>query len=103
MEAAALEVRHFDEGLSSDLAVCGVARSAAKNSQRAIPSHNRILITDLFPPMAGKPTRKWSPTGKPLASSKTLAGRNPEHEPPAKAGARVEGFQPVEIHFLSGE
>jgi len=27
---------------------------------------------------------KWSPTGKPV-------GRNPEQEPPAKAGARVEG------------
>ncbi len=26
----------------------------------------------------------WSPTGKPV-------GRNPEREPPAKAGARVEG------------
>jgi chromosome segregation ATPase len=29
-------------------------------------------------------TPMWSPTGKPL-------GRNPEQEPPAKAGARVEG------------
>ena len=27
----------------------------------------------------------WSPTGKPV-------GRNPEQEPPAKAGAQVEGL-----------
>ena len=33
----------------------------------------------------------WSPTGKPVAPSNTPVGRNPEQEPPAKAGARVEG------------
>ena len=33
----------------------------------------------------------WSPTGKPVAPSRTPVGRNPEQEPPAKAGARVEG------------
>jgi DNA-binding response OmpR family regulator len=34
---------------------------------------------------------KWSPTGKPVAPFNTPVGRNPEREPPAKAGARVEG------------
>jgi len=34
---------------------------------------------------------KWSPTGKPVAPSGTPVGRNPEQEPPAKAGARVDG------------
>jgi len=29
----------------------------------------------------------WNPTGRPL-------GRNPEHEPPAEAGTRVEGSEP---------
>ena len=33
----------------------------------------------------------WSPMGKPVAPSSTPVGRNPEQEPPAKAGARVEG------------
>ena len=34
---------------------------------------------------------KWSPTGKPVAPSTTPVERNPEREPSAKAGARVEG------------
>ena len=33
----------------------------------------------------------WSPKGKPLAPSSTPVGRNPEQEPPANAGVRVEG------------
>ncbi len=33
----------------------------------------------------------WIPIGKPVARSTTPVGRNPEQEPPAKAGARVEG------------
>jgi len=32
----------------------------------------------------------WSLTGKPVALSSTPVGRNPEQEPAAKAGARVE-------------
>jgi len=32
----------------------------------------------------------WSPTVKPVAPSTTPVGRNPEREPPAKAGAGVE-------------
>jgi NAD(P)-dependent dehydrogenase (short-subunit alcohol dehydrogenase family) len=35
----------------------------------------------------------WSPTGKPVAPSNTPVGRNPEQEPQAKAGARVEGLK----------
>jgi len=31
-----------------------------------------------------------SPTGKPVGPSSTPVGRNPEQEPPAKAGDRVE-------------
>jgi len=33
----------------------------------------------------------WSPTGKTVTTSNTPVGRNPEREPRAKAGARVEG------------
>ena len=36
-------------------------------------------------------TKPWSPTGQPVAPSSTPVGRNLEQEPPAKAGARVEG------------
>jgi len=35
--------------------------------------------------------RGWSPTGKPVTPSGAPVGRNPEQEPPAKAGARAEG------------
>ena len=34
---------------------------------------------------------KWSPTGKPVAPSSMPTGRNPERQPPARAGDRVEG------------
>ena len=34
---------------------------------------------------------EWSPTGKTVVSSSKPVRRNPEQEPPAKAGARVEG------------
>ncbi len=37
------------------------------------------------------PRAQWSPTDKPVAPSRTPVGRNPEQEPPAKAGDRVEG------------
>ncbi len=36
--------------------------------------------------------KRWSPTGKPVANSTTPAARNPERDPPAKAGSRVEGL-----------
>ena len=39
---------------------------------------------------------KWNPTGKPLAISNTPVGRNPEQEPTAKAGARVEGSRAIQ-------
>jgi N-methylhydantoinase B len=43
-------------------------------------------------PVSGKTSGVlWSPTGKPVAPSSTPVGRNPEREPLAKAGARVEG------------
>jgi len=44
-------------------------------------------------------SRMWSLTGKPVAPSSTPAGRNPEQEPPAKAGARVEGLMSQEERF----
>jgi hypothetical protein len=51
---------------------------------------------DIAPPDRAQGARQvglllWSPTGKPVAHSSTPVGRNPEHEPPAEAGARVEG------------
>jgi hypothetical protein len=41
---------------------------------------------------------KWSSTGQPVAPSTTTpVGRNPEREPPAKAGARVEEIESHEV------
>ena len=37
----------------------------------------------------------WSPTGKPVVPFRTPVGRNPEQEPRAKAGARVEGSRAI--------
>jgi hypothetical protein len=34
---------------------------------------------------------RWSPAGRPVASPSPPVGRNPEQEPPADAGAQVEG------------
>ncbi len=50
-------------------------------------------------------TLRWSPTGKPVAPSNMPVGRNPEREPPAKAGARVEGARrpiPVSVKTRLG-
>ncbi|MBI1996923.1 MAG: tRNA (guanosine(37)-N1)-methyltransferase TrmD [Deltaproteobacteria bacterium] len=44
---------------------------------------------------------KRSPTGKPAAPSGTPVGRSPEQEPPAKAGARVEGSPHARVILLS--
>jgi hypothetical protein len=54
--------------------------------RRAMNILNGIALTSS---MNGK---SWSSTGKPVALSSTLVGRNPEQAPPAKAGARVEGL-----------
>ena len=43
---------------------------------------------------------EWSPTGKPVATSTTPVGRNPEREPRAKAGARVEGSKSKAPDFI---
>jgi iron(III) transport system permease protein len=45
--------------------------------------------------------KKWSPTGKPVSPSGAPAGRNPEHEPPAKAGDRIEGFTLPKLSWRS--
>ncbi|HEY5543761.1 MAG TPA: HAMP domain-containing sensor histidine kinase, partial [Candidatus Binatia bacterium] len=50
---------------------------------------------------------KWSPTGKLVAPSSTPVGRNPEQEPRAEAGARVEGsplftLPSIRFDFLFG-
>ena len=41
--------------------------------------------------------RLWSPTGKPVAPSNTPVGRNPEQEPPAKAGLKSKGRRQSQI------
>jgi len=46
---------------------------------------------------------KSIPTGKPVALSSTPVGRNPEHEPPVKAVARVEGSQPKDSEKIAAE
>ena len=57
-----------------------------------------ILREQLLPPTLGSEPADshagfllWSPTGKPVAPSTMPVGRNPEQEPPAKAGTRGEG------------
>ena len=49
------------------------------------------------------PTPKWSPTGKPVAPAGAPVGRNPEQEPPAKAGDRVEGTEPKDSEKIVAE
>src|SRR3972149_9015930 len=44
----------------------------------------------------------WSPTGRPVAPSSAPVGRNPEQEPPAKAGARVEGSNVLLVGWSLG-
>lgn len=48
-------------------------------------------VWDTYPVIAAK----WGSRGKHAASSITPAGRNPEREPSAEAGARVEGSSPL--------
>jgi hypothetical protein len=43
-----------------------------------------LITPELAKKSVGERPELWSPTGEPV-------GRNPEREPPAKAGARVEG------------
>jgi len=53
----------------------------------------RVSVIPLVPTMMARILalpELWSPTGKPVAPSGSPVGRNPEQEPPAKAGARVE-------------
>ena len=51
----------------------------------------------------------WSPAGKPVAPSSAPVERNPEQEPPADAGAQVEGWTNASVDstaptiFLSQE
>jgi len=44
----------------------------------------------------------WSTTGRPVAPSSAPVGRNPEQEPPAKAGARVEGSNVLLVGWSLG-
>lgn len=44
---------------------------------------------------------KWSPTGEPMAFSSSPVGRNPEREPRATAGARVERSMVLGNYFMA--
>jgi non-ribosomal peptide synthetase component E (peptide arylation enzyme) len=62
----------------------------------------RVSVIPLVPTMMARILalpELWSPTGKPVAPSGAPVERNPEQEPPAKAGARVEG-SPYDLHAL---
>jgi non-ribosomal peptide synthetase component E (peptide arylation enzyme) len=62
----------------------------------------RVSVIPLVPTMIARILallEPRSPTGKPVATSGAPVGRNPEQEPPAKAGARVEG-SPYDLHAL---
>ena len=52
-------------------------------------------LTPPNPPPQVTPATEWIPTGKPVAPSSTLAGRNLEQEPPAKVGAQFEVSTPT--------
>jgi DedD protein len=56
-----------------------------------------------IPEVRPAPAPKWSPTGKPVAPSGAPVGRNPEQEPPAKTGARVEGAEPKVVEKITAE
>jgi len=55
------------------------------------------------PQVTAAPAAKWSPTGKPVAPSSPPVGRNPEQEPPARTGARVEGAEPKNLEKIAAE
>ena len=55
------------------------------------------------PEVKPAPAATWSPAGKPVPSSSAPVGRNPEQEPPAKTGARVEGSQPKDSEKIAAE
>ncbi len=62
----------------------------------------RVSVMPLVPTMIARilaMPELWSPTGKPVAPSGAPVGRNPEQEPPTKAGARVEG-SPYDLRAL---
>jgi serine protease Do len=66
---------------------------------------NLVLVLGLTAVAAGDELAKspWSPTGNLVAPSGTPVGRNPEQEPPAKAGARAEGSIWREAQPTDGE
>ncbi len=61
------------------------------------------LLATIWTIMLRPERRAWRATGKPVAPPSTPAGRNPEQEPPAKAGALVEGSTALEGHAHRGE
>ena len=73
-----------DAGITFEV-VPGVSSAVAVPAYAGIPLTHRKLASS-FAVVTGHEARRWSPTGKPV-------GRNPEQEPPVKAGARVEGAQ----------
>ena len=68
----------------------------------ALMAAERVTVMPLVPTMMARILalpELWSPTGKPVAPSGAPVGRNPEQEPPANAGARVEG-SPYDLSAL---
>src|SRR3990172_2681021 len=66
-------------------------RRAACKRQRPCNEFARGPNRDKSPAGALRAHALWSPTGKPVAPSGTPVGRNPEQEPPAKAGLASKG------------
>src|SRR3989304_5564594 len=54
--------------------------------------HDLALLRGSYPGfLLGATLSKWSPTGKPVALSRTPMGRNPERKPSGQGDVRVEG------------
>ncbi|MBI3065374.1 MAG: zinc-ribbon domain-containing protein [Deltaproteobacteria bacterium] len=93
-ETVAVENNHPDQwAISADLQKSEAPFTISEASHSA--QKEEKLLTPPNPPPRVTPAPEWSHTGKPVAPSSTPVRRNPEQEPPAKAGARVEGSTPT--------
>ena len=89
-ETVAIENNDPDQwAISADLQKSDAPFTISEVSDSA--QEEEKLLTPPNPLPQVTPAAEWIPTGKPVTPSSTPAGRNPEQEPPAKAGARVEG------------
>jgi len=94
-ETVAIENDHPDQwAISADRqkSEAPFTISEASDSAQKIEEE---LLTPPNPLPQVTPAAEWSLTPKPVAPSSTPVERNPEQEPPASLGARVEGSTPT--------